>query len=106
MEDTHDGRYPLMKDNLRWKTILHVQGVQKKMSRSICLISLATKMQESWDMIHWKGGIHSFIWSTKTFLYDIREPRYKQIKIGYQISLCLNIEKSSVWKSDTAAMYA
>ena len=25
-------------------------------------------------------------WSTKTCLYNIREPRYKQIKMGYQIS--------------------
>ena len=71
-----------------------------------CLISLATNMLESWDIIHWKGGIHSFVWSTKTFLYDIREPRYKQIKMGYQISKCLNMGKSSVWKSDTAAIYA
>ena len=85
---------------------LCIQGVQKKMRRSFCLISLATNMLESWDIIHWKGGIHSFVWSTKTFLYDIREPRYKQIKMGYQISKCLNIGKSSVWKSDTAAIYA
>ena len=83
-----------------------VQGVQKKMSHSFCLISLATNMLESWDITHWKGGIHSFIWSTKTFLYNIRELRYKQIKMEYQISKCLNIEKSSVWKSDTAAIYA
>ena len=59
-----------------------------------CLISLATNMLESWDIIHWKGGIHSFVWSTKTFLYDIREPRYKQIKMGYRISKCLNIGQS------------
>ena len=83
-----------------------IQGVQKKMRRSFCLISLATNMLEGWDIIHWKGGIHSFVWSTKTFLYDIWEPRYKQIKMGYQISKCLNIGKSSVWKSDTAAIYA
>ena len=50
-----------------------------------------TNMLESWDIIHWKGGIHSFVWSTKTFLYDIQEPRYKQIRIGYQISKYLNI---------------
>ena len=48
-----------------------IQGVQKKMRRSFCLISLATNMLESWHIIHWKGGIHSFVWSTKTFLYDI-----------------------------------
>ena len=56
-----------------------------------CLISLAKNLLECWDVIHWKGGIHSFVWSTKTFLYDIREPRYNQIKMGYQISKCLNI---------------
>ena len=67
------------------ETPILVQGVQKKMSRSFCLISLATNMLESWDIIHWKGGIHSFVWSTKAFLYDIREPSYKQIKMGYQI---------------------
>ena len=32
-----------------------------------------------------KGGIHSSVWSTKKILYDIREPRYNQIKMGYQI---------------------
>ena len=70
-----------------------------------CFISLATKMLESWDIIHWKGGIRSFIGSTKIFLYDIREQRYKQIKIWYQILKCLNIGKSSVLKSDTAVIY-
>ena len=46
-------------------------------SSSFCLISLATNLLESWDINHWKGGIHSFVWSTKTFLYNIWEPRYK-----------------------------
>ena len=71
-----------------------VQGVQKKMRRSFCLTSLATNMLEEWDMIHWKGGIHSFVWSTKTFLYAIWKSRYKQIKMGYQISKFLNIGQS------------
>ena len=53
-----------------------------------------------------KGGIHSFAWSTKTFLYDIREPRYKQIKMGYQTFKHLNIGKSSVLKYDIALIYA
>ena len=49
------------------------------------LLNFSTKnILECWDIIHWKGGIHSFVWSTKTFLYDIREPRYKQIKIGFR----------------------
>ena len=54
-----------------------LQGVQKKMRRSFGLIALATNMLEGWGIIHWKGGIHSFVWSTKTFLYDIRELRYE-----------------------------
>ena len=61
---------------------------------AFCLISLAINMLESLDIIHCKGGLQSFVWSTKTFLYDIREPRYKQIKMGYQISKCLNIGQS------------
>ena len=65
---------------------LGIQGVQKKMRRIFCLISLATKMLEGWDIYHLKGGIHSFAWSTKTFLYDIRELRYKQNKMVYPIS--------------------
>ena len=64
------------------------------MRRSFCLIPLATNMLESWDIIHWKGGIHSFVWSTNTFLFDIQELRDKQIKRGYQISKCLNIGQS------------
>ena len=32
-----------------------------------------------------EGEIHSTIWSTKTFLYNIREPRYKPIRRGYHI---------------------
>ena len=46
------------------------------------------------DIINWIGGIHSFVLNTKTVLYNIRGPRYKQIKMGYQISKCLNIGQS------------
>ena len=77
-----------------------VQGVHKKMSRSFCLIFLATSMLEGWDIILLKGGIYSFVWIAKIFLYDIREPRYKQIEMGYQISECLNVGQSSVLKAD------
>ena len=79
---------------------------KKKGHHSLCLIPLAKDMLESWDIISWKGGIHSFVLSTKTFLNDIWETIYKQINMGSQISKCLNIEKSSVWKSDNAAIYA
>ena len=67
-----------------------IQCVQTKMSRSFCLFL----QLQGWDIFHLKGGIHSSVWSTKTFLYDIRGPRCKQIKMGYQISKCLNIGQS------------
>ena len=51
----------MIKNARRPKEAHIVQGVQKKMRRSSCLISLATDMLESWDIIHWKGGIHSFV---------------------------------------------
>ena len=63
-----------------------------KLQGVFILISLATIMLEGW--------------STKTSLYDIREPRNKQINMGYQILKCLNIGKSSVLKYDTAVIYA
>ena len=44
-----------------------------------------------------KGGIHI---SYHNILYDIRELRYKQIKMGYQISKVLYIGQSSALKSD------
>ena len=31
-------------------------------------------------------GIHSSVWSPKTFMHDFRGPRYIQIKMGYKIS--------------------
>ena len=74
---------------------INIKGGTKKTSLNsqhrFYLISLTKNMLEGWDIIHWKGGIHSFVWSTKTFLYDIWEPRYKQIKMGYQISICIYV---------------
>ena len=49
-------------------------------------------MLDSWDISHLKGGICSSVWSTKTFLHDIREPRYKQNIMRYQISRIWNDE--------------
>ena len=43
-------------------------------------------MLEALDIFHMKSGIRRFIWSTKTFLYDIREPRYKENNLRYQKS--------------------
>ena len=67
-----------------------VKGGAKKNSlnscRSFCIIYLATNMLEGWDIFHLKGRIHSFVWSTKSFLYNIRELGYKQNNMGYQIS--------------------
>ena len=72
-----------------WK-MSKLKGVPKKTSlklrRSFCLISLATNMLEGWDIIHLKGEIHSFVSSTKSFLYDIRELRYKLNSIRFKKS--------------------
>ena len=48
-----------------------------------------------------RDGIHSFVWSTKTFLYHTREPRYKQNNMGYQILRIWN----KISKSDTTLAY-
>ena len=83
---THD----VVRNNIYW-TILseivpyYLQGVSKKMRRSVCLISPATSSLHSWDIFQMKGDIHSFVLSTSSLLYDIGEPRYKQNKTGYQI---------------------
>ena len=55
---------------------------------------------------HLKGEIHISAWSTKTFVFDIRELRHKQNNMGYQISRIINKDQSDIVKSDTAAIYA
>ena len=67
----------------------------------VCSISPVTNMLKVWYTLHLKGRIHRFVWSTKTFLYNIREPRYKLNKIGYQISKVLYIGESNVLRTDT-----
>ena len=44
-----------------------------------------------------KGDIHSFVSSTSSFLCDIGEPRYKQNKMGYQISRMRNTVLLQCW---------
>ena len=58
---------------------------KKNFTLGISIISPAINMLEGLDILHLKGEIHSSVWSTKIFLYDIREPRYNQNKIGYKI---------------------
>ena len=71
-------------------TLLIIQGVSKKMRRTFCLISPATSILEDWNIFHLKGDTHSFVLSTSSFLCYIREPRYEQNKMGYQISRIRN----------------
>ena len=59
---------------------------RKKMRRSFCLIPQNLNILEDWDMIHLKGDIHRYVLSTSSFLCDIRELRYNQKNMGYQIS--------------------
>ena len=69
------------------------------------MLSPATTILEGWYILHLKGGIHSSAWSTKTFAYNVREPRYKQNNKGYNISRIWNNEQSHILKSDTAAIH-
>ena len=57
-------------------------------------------------IFHLKGGIHSSVWSTKKFLYDRREARYKQTKMGYQIFKKLDIGQSKVLNSHIPNYFA
>ena len=79
--------------------------IKTKMHSSFRVMFLATNMPEVWNIIHFKGKIHSSVWSTKTFLYDIRELRYKQNNMGYQISRIIKNDQSNSVKSDTATIY-
>ena len=67
--------------------ILHIKGVEKKKwtfkNHSNETVSPASNMLESCYIFHSKGGIHSCIWITKTFLYNIKELRYEQPNVGY-----------------------
>ena len=73
---------------------------QKTPHFGFCWISLVENLLEGWNIFHFKGGIQRSIWSTKTFLYDIREPRYKQKNKRYYISKNFTIRQSSVLKTD------
>ena len=78
-----------------WSRGSEVRGVSlKTWPFDFCLIYMATSTPEGWYIFHLKGEIHSSVWSTKTFLYFFREPRYKQNNMGYQISRIWNYEQS------------
>ena len=69
-----------------------IQGVHKRMRRSFCLIFLPINFLEHL--------------STKTFLYNIRERRYREINTGYQFWRIWNNEQSIISKSVSAGIYA
>ena len=54
---------------------------QKSATKVVWLMSPATNMLDGWDISHLKGGIRSSVWSTKTFLHNIREPRFLAMNI-------------------------
>ena len=75
--------------------------VSKEMPHfGFCLIFLAGNILEGWYIFHLRGKIHRSVLSTKTFLCNIREPRYKKKNMGYHISKLLTIGQSSVLKTD------
>ena len=66
-----------------------LKGVEKKTwtfeNHSDETVSSFSNMLGGWYIFYMKGGTHSSVLSTKTFLCDIRASRYKQTKMGYQI---------------------
>ena len=61
-----------------------VTGCPKKnVPKIVWIICPAANMLDGWDFSHLRDGICSSVWSTKTYMCDIREPRYKEIKIVY-----------------------
>ena len=56
---------------------------KKNVPKIVWMISPAANMLDGWDISYLRGGIYSSDWSTKTFMWDIRELRYMEIKIGY-----------------------
>ena len=74
-----------------------LKGVEKKtVLLKITLIRQILRLETFWYIFNLKVGVHSFVWSTKTFLFDLRELRYKLNNIGYQISKNLNNEQSNI----------
>ena len=65
---------------------------KKNAPKIVWITSPATNMLDRWDISHLKGGTCSSVWSTETFLYHIWKPRYKQNKMGCQISRIWNDE--------------
>ena len=63
-------------------------------------LSPAINLLEGLDILHLKGGIHSPVYNTKTFLYDIMESRYKQNNMWFYISRILSNEQYNVLRYD------
>ena len=88
------------------KSVLLVTGCLKKKGDLFCDQYLhQIKHKFAWYISQSKDGINSSVWSTKTLLYHIREPRYKQTNMGYQISRISNNEQSNIFKYDINLMY-
>ena len=81
-----------------------IKGEKKKLPKHVPQFLLdfsGYKHARRWSHIAFlKGGIHSSVWSTRTFLYNIREPRYKQIRFGHQNLKKFNMGQFSVFKYD------
>ena len=78
---------------------------KKNFTHGISIISLVINMLEDWGISHLKGGINSYVWNTKIFLYDIREQRYKQNNLSYQIWRIWINEQSYSLQSAPTALY-
>ena len=68
--------------------LLIIQGVQKKIYHSFCLISVSN-MLEDWYTIHMKGDIYTSEWSTKTFTPTRPERQEPIIVIIFEVAITL-----------------
>ena len=55
---------------------------------------------EGWDIFHFEGDILRHVSSSTSFLYNIKEPKYKENNIGHQISRHKIVQYIDFFKSD------
>ena len=72
---------------------------------NLCLISLVRNILEGWDVSHIKGDILRHVSSSNQFLYNTREPKYKQNNRGHQISEFLLLDIPYLFTSNSAPWY-
>ena len=76
------------------------EGVNISINQSISIITLAMNILGGWDQFNLKGDTLRRASSSSSFLYNIKELKYKQNKMGHQISKKLDFQISIFLRSD------